>query len=74
MWPRSTPLGLHPTEGSCRACGCRVARGLPLYLEKPVARSLADARAIVTAAEAGVVCAVGYQWHAVDVLATCGAA
>ena len=43
-------------------------RGLPLYLEKPVARSLADARAIVTAAEAGVVCAVGYQWHAVDVL------
>lgn len=44
-------------------------RGLPLYLEKPIARSLSDAQSIVTAAErAGVVCAVGYQWHALDVL------
>jgi myo-inositol 2-dehydrogenase / D-chiro-inositol 1-dehydrogenase len=44
-------------------------RGLPLYLEKPIARSLDDAQSIVTAADrAGVVCAVGYQWHALDVL------
>jgi myo-inositol 2-dehydrogenase / D-chiro-inositol 1-dehydrogenase len=44
-------------------------RGLPLYLEKPIARSVDDARAIVAAAaRTGTVCAVGYQWHAAEVL------
>lgn len=44
-------------------------RGLPLYLEKPIARSLDDASAIVAAAaRGGGVCAVGYQWRAVEVL------
>ena len=44
-------------------------RGIHVYLEKPVARTLDDATAIVTAAEqSGVVCAVGYQWHATEVL------
>jgi myo-inositol 2-dehydrogenase / D-chiro-inositol 1-dehydrogenase len=44
-------------------------RGLPLYLEKPVARNAADAQVIAkAAAESGLVCAVGYQWHALDVL------
>lgn len=44
-------------------------RGLPLYLEKPVARSLTDAGMIVTAAASSkTVCAVGYQWRAVEVL------
>ena len=43
--------------------------GLPLYLEKPIARSLADAARIVAAASGGTICAVGYQWRAVDVLA-----
>jgi myo-inositol 2-dehydrogenase / D-chiro-inositol 1-dehydrogenase len=43
--------------------------GLPVYLEKPIARTLDDARAIVEAAErTGVVCAVGYQWHATEAL------
>ncbi|HEU5390306.1 MAG TPA: Gfo/Idh/MocA family oxidoreductase [Streptosporangiaceae bacterium] len=46
--------------------------GLPVYLEKPVARTAADAAAIVAAAAlaaaAGTVCAVGYQWHALDLL------
>jgi myo-inositol 2-dehydrogenase / D-chiro-inositol 1-dehydrogenase len=43
--------------------------GLPLYLEKPIARSLADANEIVAAAARGTtVCTVGYQWRAVDVL------
>ena len=42
-------------------------RGLPVYLEKPVARDLDDARLIVQAVErSGVVCAIGYQWHAID--------
>src|SRR5207253_704569 len=44
-------------------------RGLPLYLEKPIARSVDDGRAIADAAErTGVVCAVGYQWHALELL------
>jgi predicted dehydrogenase len=44
-------------------------RGLPLYLEKPIARSPDDARLIVAAAaRSGTVCAVGYQWHAIDLI------
>ena len=44
-------------------------RGLPVYLEKPIARSPDDAARIVAAAARGeAVCAVGYQWRAVDVL------
>jgi myo-inositol 2-dehydrogenase / D-chiro-inositol 1-dehydrogenase len=46
-----------------------LTHGLPVYLEKPIARTLDDAAAIVEAAErSGTVCAVGYQWHALDVL------
>jgi myo-inositol 2-dehydrogenase / D-chiro-inositol 1-dehydrogenase len=46
-----------------------LSRGIHVYLEKPIARGLDDARAIVDAAEAGTaVCAVGYQWRAVEVL------
>jgi predicted dehydrogenase len=44
-------------------------RGVHVYLEKPIARTLDDADAIVAAADrSGAVCAVGYQWHATDVL------
>ena len=44
-------------------------RGLPVYLEKPIARTLDDAWAIAAAAEAAeVVCAIGYQWHAAEAL------
>jgi predicted dehydrogenase len=46
-----------------------IERGLPLYLEKPIARNLEDALAIAAAAaRSGTVCAVGYQWHALDLL------
>jgi predicted dehydrogenase len=46
-----------------------LARGVHVYLEKPVARTAEDADAIVAAAEASdAVCAVGYQWHATEVL------
>ena len=62
-------------SGSARRRRCTPAaiaaldRGLPLYLEKPIARSPGDARAIAdAAARSGTVCAVGYQWHAVEVL------
>jgi myo-inositol 2-dehydrogenase / D-chiro-inositol 1-dehydrogenase len=45
-------------------------RGLHVYLEKPIARTTEDAEQIVAAAErgGGPVCAVGYQWHATEVL------
>jgi len=43
--------------------------GVHVYLEKPVARGLDDARAIVDAAvTSDAVCAVGYQWRAVEAL------
>jgi myo-inositol 2-dehydrogenase / D-chiro-inositol 1-dehydrogenase len=46
-----------------------LGRGLPVYLEKPIARTLADAAAIVEAwDQSGTVCAIGYQWHALDLL------
>jgi myo-inositol 2-dehydrogenase/D-chiro-inositol 1-dehydrogenase len=44
-------------------------QGIHVYLEKPIARGLDDARAIVeTASRADAVCAVGYQWRAVEAL------
>jgi myo-inositol 2-dehydrogenase / D-chiro-inositol 1-dehydrogenase len=44
-------------------------RGINVYLEKPIARGLEDARAIVDAAAVNdAVCAVGYQWRGVEVL------
>jgi myo-inositol 2-dehydrogenase / D-chiro-inositol 1-dehydrogenase len=44
-------------------------RGIHVYLEKPIARGPDDARAIVdAAARSDAVCAVGYQWRAVEVL------
>jgi myo-inositol 2-dehydrogenase/D-chiro-inositol 1-dehydrogenase len=47
-----------------------LAAGVHVYLEKPIARTMADAEAIVAAANAapGMVCAVGYQWHATELL------
>lgn len=44
-------------------------RGIHTYLEKPIARGLEDARAIVDAASrSDAVCAVGYQWRGVAAL------
>ena len=51
-----------------------LARGAAVYLEKPLARSLADGRAIVAAWEEGGVCAVGYQWRSLDTVAAARAA
>jgi predicted dehydrogenase len=45
------------------------AAGLAVYLEKPVAHTLGDATAIAAAvATAGTICAVGYQYRAIDFL------
>jgi predicted dehydrogenase len=44
-------------------------RGIPVYLEKPIARTMDDAdRICAAAARTGVVCAVGYQWHSLELL------
>jgi myo-inositol 2-dehydrogenase / D-chiro-inositol 1-dehydrogenase len=44
-------------------------QGLALYLEKPIARSLRDAEIITAAAARNrSVCAIGYQWHALEML------
>jgi predicted dehydrogenase len=46
-----------------------LARGIHVYLEKPIARTRADAEEIVGAAAASdAVCMVGYQWHASELL------
>jgi len=46
-----------------------IEAGLAVFLEKPIARTLEDAAAIVDAAEAAeAVCAVGYQWRSIEAL------
>ena len=46
-----------------------LARGVHVYLEKPIARTLEDADAIVAAASSSrAICAVGYQYHASELL------
>jgi myo-inositol 2-dehydrogenase/D-chiro-inositol 1-dehydrogenase len=43
--------------------------GIHVYVEKPIARTLPDAEAIVaSAARSRAVCAVGYQWHGTELL------
>jgi myo-inositol 2-dehydrogenase / D-chiro-inositol 1-dehydrogenase len=46
-----------------------LSRNISVYLEKPIARTRADAEAIVSAADASdAICMVGYQWHATELL------
>jgi predicted dehydrogenase len=46
-----------------------IERGMHVFVEKPIARELDDARALAEAARAkGVVAAMGYQWRAIDFL------
>ena len=43
--------------------------GIHVFVEKPIARGHEDAGALVSAARAsGCVCAMGYQWRAIDLL------
>ena len=64
VWICTPPL--HHREPAVAALGA----GVHVYVEKPVARTLDDAEAIVAAARAasGTACAVGYQWHASELL------
>jgi myo-inositol 2-dehydrogenase / D-chiro-inositol 1-dehydrogenase len=44
-------------------------RGIHVYLEKPLARDVPDGLAIVEAAAASdAICAIAYQWHALELL------
>jgi predicted dehydrogenase len=59
-----------PPEHHAAAAAGALRRGLPVYLEKPLARSLRDGEAIAAAwDETGGVCAVGYQWRSVEPVA-----
>jgi len=61
----STPSGVH-FDSVIPA----LELGKAVFVEKPLSRSSSDAWAIVEAAErTGTVCAVGYQWRALDYLA-----
>jgi myo-inositol 2-dehydrogenase / D-chiro-inositol 1-dehydrogenase len=58
-----------PATHAAPACAA-LERGIPVYLEKPLARGLKDGGAVVAAWEAsGCVCAIGYQWRSLDVVA-----
>jgi predicted dehydrogenase len=58
-----------PPRSHAEPAVAALSAGLPVYLEKPIARTPDDAAPIVAAAEgSGTVCAVGYQWHALDLL------
>jgi len=58
-----------PPANHARPVVAALSEGMPVYVEKPLARSLADGLEIVAAWEASrAVCAVGYQWRSLDVL------
>jgi myo-inositol 2-dehydrogenase / D-chiro-inositol 1-dehydrogenase len=63
LWVCTPPL--HHRDPAVAA----LAAGIHVYLEKPIARTMEDAEAIVRAAQAGPgICVVGYQWHASELL------
>jgi myo-inositol 2-dehydrogenase / D-chiro-inositol 1-dehydrogenase len=63
LWVCTPPL--HHRDPAVAA----LSAGIHVYLEKPIARTMEDAEAIVRAAQAGPgICIVGYQWHATELL------
>jgi myo-inositol 2-dehydrogenase / D-chiro-inositol 1-dehydrogenase len=59
-----------PPESHAEPTVDALYRGIHVYVEKPLARARADGSAIVSAWEASAsVCAVGYQWRSLDLLA-----
>lgn len=61
----ASPPGAHRA-----AAVTAIDAGLAVFLEKPISRSVVDAEAITVAAcSARAVCAVGYQWRAIQALA-----
>jgi predicted dehydrogenase len=63
LWVCTPPL--HHRDPAVAA----LRHGIHVYLEKPLARDLSDGVAIVEAeAASDAICAVAYQWHALDLL------
>ena len=63
LWVCTPPL--HHRDPAVEA----LRRGIHVYLEKPLARDVADGLAIVEAdAASEAICAVAYQWHALELL------
>ncbi len=63
LWVCTPPLA------HCEPAVAALEQGVHVFLEKPIARAREDAETIVATAErTGLVCAVGYQWHATQVL------
>jgi myo-inositol 2-dehydrogenase / D-chiro-inositol 1-dehydrogenase len=64
-----------PPAHHAEAAAAAFARRIPVYLEKPLARGLDDGRAIARAwGDSGRVCAIGYQWRSLEILAAARAA
>lgn len=60
----STPPAAHAAPALAA-----MTRGLAVFIEKPLARRLPDARRLVQVArDTGAVAAIGYQWRAIDFL------
>ncbi len=58
-----------PPDSHAAPALAALGRGVPVYVEKPLARTHADGLAIVSAwEESETVCAVGYQWRSLDLL------
>jgi len=58
-----------PPLTHCEIAVTALHHGVNVYLEKPIARGIEDARVLVdAAARAQAVCAVGYQYRGIDVL------
>ena len=63
LWVCTPPL--HHRDPAIEA----LRRSIHVYLEKPLARDVADGLAIVEAdAASDAICAVAYQWHALNLL------
>jgi myo-inositol 2-dehydrogenase / D-chiro-inositol 1-dehydrogenase len=58
-----------PPFGHAEPAIAALERGVHVYLEKPIARTLPDAERIVAAASCSeAICVVGYQWRALEFL------
>ena len=59
-----------PPQAHAEPTVAALTNGVPVYVEKPLARELDDGFAIVSAwEESRAICAVGYQWRSLDLLA-----
>jgi myo-inositol 2-dehydrogenase / D-chiro-inositol 1-dehydrogenase len=64
--PLDAVLVCTPPQHHLEPAAAALERGVPVYLEKPIARTLSDAREIVEAIKrTDGLCGIGYQWHSI---------